>query len=47
MVDSEARDLEFQEAREALAYKDTELFDTIILNHTIEANQSKLKFLQL
>ena len=47
MVDSEARDLEFEEAGEDLVDKGVEVFDTIILNDSIEATQSKLKTLQL
>ena len=35
--DSESQNLEFQEPREALTDKDTEVFDTIILNDSIEA----------
>ena len=35
--DSEAQNLEFQEAREDLVDKDVEVFDTIILNDSIEA----------
>ena len=45
--DSESQNLEFQEPREALTDKDTEVFDTIILNDSIEATWSKLKYLQL
>ena len=35
--DSETRSLPFQEAREALVDKNFEVFDTIILNDSIEA----------
>ena len=35
--DLEARNLKFQEVREALVVKGDEVFDTIILNDSIEA----------
>ena len=47
MEDSKAWNLEFQEAWEALVDKYTEVFDTIILNDSIQAAQGKLKDLQL
>ena len=42
----EARNLEFQEARDALADKDVEVFNIIILNDSIEFTQAKIKALQ-
>ena len=46
MEDSKTRSLEFQETGEALADKDVEVFDTIILNESIKSTQGKLKALQ-
>ena len=43
--DLEAHGLEFQEAKEALVDKYSEVFDTIILHDSIESTQSKLKTL--
>ena len=43
--DLEIRGFEFQEAEESLVYKDSEVFDTIILHDSIKATQSKLKTL--
>ena len=45
--DAEDWNLKFQEAGETPADKDDEVFDTIILNDSIEATQGKLKALQL
>ena len=43
--DLEARNLEFIEVEGALVDKDFEVSNTIILNDSIEATQSKLKTL--
>ena len=43
--DLEAQGLEFQEAEEALVDKDSEVFDTILLNDGVEATKRKLKAL--
>ena len=46
LEDSKAQNLEFQGAEEALTDKDVEVFDTIIINYSIEVTQAKLKSLQ-
>ena len=43
--DSEAQKLKFQEIGESLIDKDTEVFDTIMLNDSIESSQAKMKAL--
>ena len=46
LEDSKAQNLELQRAEEALSDKDVEVFNTIIMNGSIEAAQAKLKTLQ-
>ena len=46
LEDSETWNLKVQEVEEALTDKDVGVFDTIILNDSIEVAQDKLKALQ-
>ena len=46
LEDSETQNLEVQEAKDALIDKYAEVFDTIMLNDSIEATQAKMKALQ-
>ena len=45
--DLETQGLEFHGANEALEYKDSEVFNTIILHDSIESAKNKLKNIQL
>ena len=44
--DSEVQSLEFHNAEESLEDKDSEVFDAILLNDSVEATESKLKIVQ-
>ena len=46
LEDSEAQRLGLQGTKEALTNKDVEVFNTIIINDSVEAAQAKLKALQ-
>ena len=46
LEESRTQNLEVQEAEESLAHKDVEVFDTIMLNDSIESYQSNMKALQ-
>ena len=46
LEDSETQNLSFQGSKEARTDKDVGVFDTIIINDSIEATQAKLKALQ-
>ena len=46
LEDSEAQNLGFQGAEEALTYNDDKIFDTVIINDSVDVAQDKLKDLQ-
>ena len=46
LEDSEAQNLEVQEDEDTLTDKDVDVFDTIMLNDSVDATQDKIKALQ-
>ena len=46
LEDSETQNLEVQEGEDSLTDKYAEVFDTIMLNDSVEVDQAKLKALQ-